>query len=103
MAPVQSVEYQLVDLWGELLPNRRIGVCDSFFELGGDSLLAVEMIRRVETLTGMQVPLAMLLAGPTIEQLGKALVGQRFETASSLVVKVYSDGDRRPLFFCTET
>ena len=97
--PVQTVEHQLVQIWEELLPVRPVGIRDSFFDLGGDSLLAVQMMQRLEEFLGRHLPLTALLAGPTIENLTKALVREKFENAKSLLVPVQSRGSKPPLFF----
>jgi oxalate---CoA ligase len=99
VAPAGTLEHQLVKIWEEYLPVRPISVRDSFFELGGDSLLAVQMMLRVEELVGMQVPLVTLLAGPTVSQLRQAIIANRFNKASSLLVEIHSRGTKPPFFF----
>jgi len=97
--PYETIEHQLVQIWEELLGVRPIGLRDSFFELGGHSLLAARMMHRVEQVCGQRLPLATLLAGPTIEHLEKALIQQRVEDNDSLLVQVQAGGAKQPLFF----
>ena len=61
-----ALERGLVDIWRELLRVQQIGIHDDFFDLGGDSLLAVRMFQRAQKLTGINLPLATLLTAPTI-------------------------------------
>ena len=53
-------------IWCEVLHVREIGIHDDFFDLGGDSLLAVRMFQLAQKLTGVNLPLATLLTAPTI-------------------------------------
>ena len=97
--PYKTIEHQLVQIWEELLGVHPIGLRDSFFELGGHSLLAARMMHQVEQVCGQKLPLATLLAGPTIEHLVKALIQQRVEDNDSLLVQVQAGGAKQPLFF----
>ncbi len=99
LPPLETVEHQLVQIWQDLLGVHPIGIRDNFFELGGHSLLAAQMIHKVEEVCGQKLPLATLLAGPTIERLAKALIEQRVQENDSLLVQVQAGGAKRPLFF----
>jgi amino acid adenylation domain-containing protein len=68
-APRTPVEETLAGIWKALLGMDRVGVHDDFFELGGDSLLAVELFAQVEKIFGSKLPLATLFQRATIEQL----------------------------------
>jgi len=69
VAPHDDVEQLLADIWRELLGVERVGVTDDFFALGGSSLLAVQLVMRVERALGVEVPLRELYARPTIAAL----------------------------------
>jgi thioesterase domain-containing protein len=56
-------------------------------------------MRRVEQACGERLPLAALLAGPTIKDLAQALVKQRVEGERSLLVEVQPRGSKPPFFF----
>jgi amino acid adenylation domain-containing protein len=71
--PHGEVERTLVQIWRELLGVERVGVSDNFFDLGGSSLLAVQVVIRVERELGVEVPLRDFYARPTIATLGEAL------------------------------
>ncbi len=99
VAPCGMLEQRLAQIWEELLAVRPIGSEDSFFDLGGHSLLAVQMMHRVEQACGERLPLAALLAGPTIKDLAQALVKHRVEGERSLLVEVQPRGSKPPFFF----
>jgi acyl carrier protein len=76
VAPTSMVDYQLMQIWEELLGTRPIGIRDNFFHIGGHSLLAARLVNRIEQVFGKKIPLTTLFAGPTIEQLAGALQQQ---------------------------
>ncbi|GFM84914.1 hypothetical protein PSCICO_03130 [Pseudomonas cichorii] len=69
-APQGPVETVLADLWSELLGVERISRHDQFFELGGDSLLAVKLIERMRD-TGLKVDVRVLFGQPTLSGLAE--------------------------------
>ena len=68
-----EIERKLLDLWRHELACESIGVQDNFFDLGGDSLAAVNMLMDVERWLGRRVHLYELLENPTVETLATAL------------------------------
>jgi amino acid adenylation domain-containing protein len=76
VAPRTLVEEMLADLWSDLLGVPGIGVRDSFFDLGGHSLKAGQLVLRVRDLFGVDLPVSTVFEGPTIEAMAVA-VGRR--------------------------
>ncbi len=70
--PRTVAEATLVGIFAELLGCERVGVDDDFFDLGGDSLLAMRAAARARQALGVDVPLASLLATPTAASLAAA-------------------------------
>jgi amino acid adenylation domain-containing protein len=66
VAPRTTFEEALAQVWADLLGCDRVGVDDPFLELGGDSLLAAQLIARVRDLWQVELPLHTLLAAPTV-------------------------------------
>ncbi|HEX5736738.1 MAG TPA: amino acid adenylation domain-containing protein [Blastocatellia bacterium] len=97
--PRNPLEYQLVEIWEELFQIRPIGIKDSFFDLGGHSLLSVRIMDRVERLFGKKVPLATLFEGATIEYLADALVNQVERHEDSPLVPIQPCGTKRPFYY----
>ncbi|WP_212590243.1 non-ribosomal peptide synthetase, partial [Xanthomonas translucens] len=72
-APEGELETRLATLWRELLGVERVGRHDSFFALGGHSLLGVQLIARIRSALGLELPLATLFARPRLAELALAL------------------------------
>ena len=69
IAPRTLVESTLAGIFANLLGVERVGVHDDFFALGGDSLLAMRAAARARKALCVEIPLAALLAAPTVERL----------------------------------
>ena len=97
--PRDVVEVQLKDIWEEILEVRPVGVRDDFFDLGGDSLLATEMLFRIETLFGTALTLDRLwLESTTIEEIAALLHGQSSSGFWRRPVPLQPQGDKAPIF-----
>jgi thioesterase domain-containing protein len=97
--PRDALEWRLVQIWEELLDRRPVGVHDDFFELGGDSVLAMSLLARVIQETGHPLPSGGIFSAPTIERLALALRTQSVPSEWSPLVPLRTEGWRRP-FFC---
>ena len=73
LAPRDSTEQVLADIWGEILHLKDVGVHDNFFELGGHSLLATQLVSRVQALFRIALPLRQVFERPTITTLAAAI------------------------------
>jgi FkbH-like protein len=69
VAPRTPIEELLAEIWMELLGADRVGVHDSFFRLGGHSLLGTVLLSRVRDAFEVEVPLFTLFEAPTLEGL----------------------------------
>jgi len=98
VAPRDDVERELAGLWEGLLKVRPIGVRHDFFELGGDSLLAVELFAMIERRMGRYLPLSTFVGASTIELLA-ARLREEPPRAWPCLVPLQALGSRPP-FFC---
>jgi thioesterase domain-containing protein/acyl carrier protein len=64
---------QLIPIWERVLQRSPIGVNDNFFDLGGDSLLAVNLFFEIEQAFGREMPPVMIYQAPTIAALAAEL------------------------------
>src|SRR5437763_14901696 len=81
VAPRTETERVLLDLWREVLGLPLLGVTDRFFEVGGDSLRAIQVLSRVRGDLGVDLSLRTLFAHPTVAELAEALGTARAEAA----------------------
>jgi amino acid adenylation domain-containing protein len=97
--PRNPLELQLVHVWEDLLGVEGVSVDESFFEIGGNSLLAVRLVARIRKQFGQSLPLDTLLGAPTIERLA-ALLGRGLPPEEPRhLVAIQPRGSRTP-FFC---
>ncbi len=71
--PSNELEQRLAEIWMEILNLRQLGVHDSFFEIGGHSLLAVKLISVLEEEFDREIPVRVLFKRPTIAKLAELL------------------------------
>jgi acyl-coenzyme A synthetase/AMP-(fatty) acid ligase/acyl carrier protein len=71
--PRNETETQLVAIWKALLKLERVGVYEDFMDLGGNSLLAFQMVSRIRDEFSLELPLAAVFASPTIAELAEAI------------------------------
>jgi amino acid adenylation domain-containing protein len=71
--PRNDVERRLAEIWRELLELKQLGVTDNFFDLGGNSLLAMQVLARIRKAFQVEVSIRCLFDGPSIDALGKAV------------------------------
>jgi aryl carrier-like protein len=71
--PRTAVERQMAELWAKLLNAEAIGRTDNFFDLGGHSLVAMQLLSRVRAAFGTEVTMADFFDDPTIAGLASLL------------------------------
>ncbi len=98
LAPRDPLEVQLTQIWENVLGIRPIGVRDSFFDVGGHSLLAVRLLAAIAKHTGKELPLATLFRAPTIEGLAGILRQEGWSAPWTALVPLQPGGSRPPLF-----
>jgi amino acid adenylation domain-containing protein/FkbH-like protein len=67
--PRTHAEAVVTEIWADVLNQRAVGVRDNFFDLGGDSLLAVHVTARMSSALSRDVSLVELYEDPTVESL----------------------------------
>ncbi|EGJ29992.1 MULTISPECIES: alpha/beta fold hydrolase [Moorena] len=98
VAPRDDLERQLTKIWENVLGIKSISVTDNFYDLGGDSLLAVRLFAEIEKVFQKKLPLASLLMAPTVAQLVNQLRQDQGAAPWSSVVSIQPNGSKPPLF-----
>ena len=96
--PQSLLGVQLLALWRRVLDNDRVGLHDNFFDSGGHSLKAVQLLARIERVFGRRLPLATLLEAPTVAQLEQAMVRAEWKAPWRSLVALGAQGERTPLY-----
>lgn len=73
--PLTPNQQILIDIWAELLGRQSVHVLDNFFQLGGDSILAVSAVGRARQ-RGLRLTLQDFFSRPTVVQLAAVAVSQ---------------------------
>jgi len=98
VAPQSEVELKLVQIWENLLQVNPISVHDNFFDLGGNSLIAVRLMAKIQREFQQELPIAVLFQKTTPEQLAAELLRRQWSTTHSALVEIQPAGTKRPLF-----
>lgn len=76
-APRNDLEFTLAAFWQQLLEIKEIGIRQNFFESGGHSLLAPQLIARINEAFQLDLPLRVLFAASTIAELAQVIADAR--------------------------
>lgn len=76
-APRNPVEEVIANVWAQVLGLERVGIRDDFFELGGNSLLATQVVSRLRAALQVGLPLRRLFESPTIAELADFIKRER--------------------------
>ena len=76
LAPRTAVEEVMASIWIEVFQISRVGVSDNFFDLGGNSLAAMQIVARVCRMLRAEVSLFQLFDAPTVAELSAIVVAK---------------------------
>ncbi|MGC2744996.1 MAG: amino acid adenylation domain-containing protein [Candidatus Angelobacter sp.] len=99
IAPRTDTERQLAGIWAEVLKQApdKIGIKDTFFELGGNSLSAVQLMAKINRRFNQSLPLAVVFTASNIVTLAK-LISAREASPADILVPIQSHGNASPVF-----
>jgi thioesterase domain-containing protein/acyl carrier protein len=95
-----DIEQHLTVIWEKLLAVKSIGIEDDFFELGGDSMAALQLFDDIEGIWGQNLPLATLFENQTIKKLATVLRQKECVAPWSSLVCIQMGDDYLPPLFC---
>ncbi len=73
MAPRHEVETMIAAIWREVLEVEAMGIDDDFFDLGGHSLAATQVVARLQDTFEVKLPLTAVFEWPTVAELAVAV------------------------------
>jgi acyl carrier protein len=83
IAARNDTEEQLARMWQEVLEAERVGVEDDFFELGGDSIAATQLISRINDAFAVNLSMSAFFDAPTVAQMALVIVQAQAGQADS--------------------
>jgi acyl carrier protein len=86
--PQTEIELKIARAWQEVLGVETVGMQDNFFDLGGNSLLIIQLYEKLRQVLGTQLQLTELFQYPTISSLANYLKPQE---AASLSIQLVQD------------
>lgn len=99
--PRNDTERALVGIWSEVLKKKNIAIDDDFFDLDGQSVLAVAICDRIHRQLGVDLPVSALVDRRTVRELASHVEDLRSGVTSqewSSVVPIQPDGSQPPIF-----
>ncbi|XXZ37767.1 amino acid adenylation domain-containing protein [Sorangium sp. So ce327] len=97
VAPRTETEARIKQLWLKEMKQDEVSVQDDFFESGGNSLIAVGLVSKINRAFQTSLPLQVLFGSPTIEKLALVVDGAGVEPASRLV-RLQTRGAGNPVY-----
>lgn len=95
--PSNDVERAVLDIWKKGLKRESISVEADFFELGGNSLIAVSVINKINTTLYCDLPLQIVFSSPTIKKLAQ-VINKKENNLVSRLVPFQSKGKNSPIY-----
>ena len=98
VAPKDELERKLTEIWEQVLGVQSVGVTDNFYDLGGTSILVVQLLAQIATVFGKDLPLAIVLEAGTVEQLAAIIRQEEWSSPWASLVTIQPHGSKPPLF-----
>jgi surfactin family lipopeptide synthetase A len=98
VSPRNSVEQLLTETWKQVLELEVISIHDNFFEIGGHSLLGVQLISKINQKFGTPLLLSTLFKFPTIAELATQIEKEPTTALPESLVPIQAEGTQPPLF-----
>jgi amino acid adenylation domain-containing protein len=99
-SPRDEVELQLTQIWEKALGVQPIGIKENFFDLGGHSLIALQLFAQIEQIWHKRLSWGILFESPTIAELAEIIRAETVVTEWSPLVLLKSGSPQQPALFC---
>jgi amino acid adenylation domain-containing protein len=96
--PRTELEGTIMGIWNVVFRAGEISIHDNFFEIGGNSIMAVKMLSLLKKETGKHVSFLLLYQFPTVESLAKLINKQNAFKAPEVLIAIKSVGSKPPVY-----
>lgn len=104
IAPNTDIETKLVEVWQDVFNVNKIGINDNFFSLGGNSLLATQVVTKIKNKLKMDIPLKIIFEKNTIKEISDYITNRsKNDRDKSCIITIKSQGVKAPLYFINST
>lgn len=97
-APRDALEHSVADIWKRILKLEQISIVDNFFDLGGNSLSAIQLISVINKELEVTLSPTSIFSSPTIETMADTLRKQNKSFFESPLVPMQPAGNKPPIF-----
>jgi thioesterase domain-containing protein/acyl carrier protein len=98
-APRNITESTIALIWATLLKLPQVGIEDRYFDLGGDSINAIQLLSLIETRLGRRLPISVLFRNPTLAELAAEIGDETLMPADPVLQPVNEHGTKPPFFY----
>lgn len=98
IGPETETERMLLNIWKDYFKKENIGVTSSFFEIGGHSLMAVQILSKLKKTTGKNFQLSILYKYPTVRSLAQFIDRETSDYNFKSLVAIKPSGSKSPLY-----
>jgi amino acid adenylation domain-containing protein len=100
LKPVRAsvFEKKIIDIWKSSLKVEHIGLDDDFFMLGGHSMIAAQVMQKLEKETSIRLPLTALFEAPTVKKLSRYVELKGNNSSWKSLVPIKPGDNKRPLY-----
>jgi|GEM_PF-597043 len=83
VAPRTPIEEEVARIWAEILKTEEVGIFNNFFELGGNSLMAMQLIHRISLDFHLEIPLHVFFGASSVAEMAAEIARRRAELTTS--------------------
>ncbi len=96
--PATEIEEKLTAIWKKIFKKAKLSVTENFFDLGGDSLMAMQLLVEIEKEYARQMPLSIITKASTIREQARILENKEALNAAPILIPVQTNGKKNPLY-----
>lgn len=109
ISPSNDIENKLAGVWEEILKIEKVGINDDFFSLGGNSLLATQLVTKISDQLNIDIPVKIIFEKNTIRKIVNYINhnlnnnDNDNDNDSSCIIMINSHGNKTPIYFINST